>query len=331
MTEAFAVLNTNTSPDSVQDIPVGCNELWSLGQQEAIRRLSKQRTCLLTKSQRRVLVGGFSARAARIAATYARFYLETERGGKPELKGRFYWMGLAAFASKQVKCGLDFMAYSSLLPHGATATHVSKDALGKGNFWLFQDIFVWHWFYVHFSEQFDDCAPQRDASNSVESIRSHLSALPWATEALPKLNNLRLTPEIAKAFKYVRDFENSSDLSLRREAQLESLLAIANHEQKKILQPLIYESWAFRKSLDFQALVEDLPMVPRRVAAFTAACDIKNTELRVEMESSGRLYEVADRMNFIGDIAEQFHRLMEIRKHYMEDTIKELAGWGESS
>src|SRR5690606_30337828 len=104
--------------------------------------------------------------AARIAATYARFYLETEGGGKPELKGRFYWMGLAAFASKQVKCGLDFMAYSSLLPHGATATHVSKDALGKGNFWLFQDIFVWHWFYVHFSEQFDDCAPQRDASNS---------------------------------------------------------------------------------------------------------------------------------------------------------------------
>ncbi len=42
-----------------------------------------------------------TARAARIAAAYASFYLEQGEDGKPELKGRFYWMGLAAFASKQ--------------------------------------------------------------------------------------------------------------------------------------------------------------------------------------------------------------------------------------
>lgn len=330
MAEALTVLNTNTTPDSVQDIPLGCPELWSIGQQEAIRRLSRQRTCFFTGSQRWELIADFSARAARIAATYARFYLETERGCNPDLKGRFYWMGLAAFASKQVKCGLDFIGYSSLFPHGAAATHVSKNSLGKGNFWLFQDIFVWHWFYVHFPEQFDDCAPQRDASASAERICNHLSELPWASEALPKLNNLKLTPEIVEAFEQVRRFENSSDMNLRREAQLESLLAIANHEQKKILQPLIYESWAFRKSLDFQALVEDLPMIPKRVAAFSTLCDIENTELRVEMDKSGDLYEIADRMSFINDVAGQFHRLMESRKDYMESTIAELAKTGDS-
>ena len=44
----------------------------------------------------------YSSRAQRIAGAYARVFLEDFEHGKPERLGRFYWAGLAAFASKQV-------------------------------------------------------------------------------------------------------------------------------------------------------------------------------------------------------------------------------------
>ena len=51
----------------------------------------------------------YEQRARRIAAIYARIYLEMEKelGGNPNLKGRFYWMGLGAFASKTVAATFD--------------------------------------------------------------------------------------------------------------------------------------------------------------------------------------------------------------------------------
>lgn len=329
MTDAIAVLNTNTTSDSVQDITLSCAELWSIGQQEAIRRLSIQRSCLFTRVPRQHLVGDFSARAARIAATYARFYLETEQGCNPDYKGRFYWMGLAAFASKQVKCALDFIPDSLWFPLAKAATHVSKDSLGKGNFWLFQDIFVWHWFYAQYPEQFDECAPQRDTSTYVEIVKSNMASLPWAEETLTVLNNLRLTKDITKAFQYTRSFERSSDYEERRALQLQSLMMIANHEQITILQPLIYNEWVFNKSLDIQAALEDLPLIPKRVAAFTTTCDIENEQRRVQMKD-GNLYETADRMKFITAIAEKYHILMHEDVEYMEGTIRTISSWSNA-
>lgn len=329
MTDAIAVLNTNTTSDSVQDITLSCAELWSIGQQEAIRRLSIQRSCLFTRVPRQHLVGDFSARAARIAAIYARFYLETEQGCNPDYKGRFYWMGLAAFASKQVKCALDFIPDSLWFPLAKAATHVSKDSLGKGNFWLFQDIFVWHWFYAQYPEQFDECAPQRDTSTYVEIVKSNMASLPWAEETLTVLNNLRLTKDITKAFQYTRSFERSSDYEERRALQLQSLMMIANHEQITILQPLIYNKWVFNKSLDIQAALEDLPLIPKRVAAFTTTCDIENEQRRVQMKD-GNLYETADRMKFITAIAEKYHILMHEDVEYMEGTIRTISSWSNA-
>src|SRR5690554_2782627 len=329
MTAAIAVLNTNTTSDSVQDITLSCAELWSIGQQEAIRRLSIQRTCLFTKVPRQHLVGDFSARAARIAAIYARFYLETEQGCNPDYKGRFYWMGLAAFASKQVKCALDFIPDSLWFPLAKAATHVSKDSLGKGNFWLFQDIFVWHWFYAQYPEQFDECAPQRDTSTYVEIVKSNMASLPWAEETLTVLNNLRLTKDITKAFQYIRSCERSSEYEERRALQLQSLMMIANHEQITILQPLIYNEWVFNKSLDIQAALEDLPLIPKRVAAFTTTCDIENEQRRVQMKD-GNLYETADRMKFITAIAEKYHILMHEDVEYMEGTIRTISSWSNA-
>lgn len=327
MTQPVTALDTNTVPGSVHDVTLDCKELWSLGQQEALRRLSEEHSSWYSSASKQRLIASFSARAARIAASYARFYLEREEGGILEQKGRFYWMGLAAFASKQVKCALDFIPedplfHITLLP-GAS---ISKNALGQGNFWLFQDIFVWHWFYARFPDQFADCAPQRDASHGVDRVNTNISALPWASESLSTLNNLGLTSEITRAFDEIRAFEESTDLESKRALQLSSLLIIADHEQINILQPLIYERWAFKRSLDMQSLIEGVPLVPKRVASFTIACDTDNEQQRVQM-SEGDLYEEADRMAFITDIAERYHLLMQRQQEYMEGVISTIATW----
>lgn len=332
MTAAIAVLNTNTTSDSVQDITLSCAELWSIGQQEAIRRLSIQRTCLFTKVPRQHLVGDFSARAARIAATYARFYLETEQGCNPDYKGRFYWMGLAAFASKQVKCALDFIPDHPLVPLAIKgATYISKNSLGKGNFWLFQDIFVWHWFYAQYPEQFDECAPQRDAAASVALVKRNMQSLPWAQEALTSLNNLKITDEITEAFNYVKSCESETDRQEKRQLQYSSLLSMASHEQLNILQPFIYENWAFNRTLDMQAIIEGVPLVPKRVASFITGCDTKDEKHRVQMEKDKNLYDAGHRMNFIRDIAKQYHSLMDTHTEYMDETISQIATWNNVS
>ena len=328
--QPFTTFTTNDKKCSVHEVILGCEKLWAMGQEEAIRRLSERRTANSGKYE---LISDFSARAARIAAAYAGFYLETGEDGKPELKGRFYWMGLAAFASKQVKCGLDFIhndPYLALTPPIVQPPlRIGKNSLGKGNFWLFQDIFVWHWFYAKYKDQFDECAPERNARSCEGQIKTNIDSLPWADDALSILNNLAVTNDIVKGFKAIKATEELSQGPARRNAQLTSLLAIADHEQRRILQPLIYESTPFRATLKMQAGFEWAPFVPVRVAALSTACDVESPDLRVQM-SEGDLYDETDRMEFIGSIAKQYHKLMGERESYMEGQIKTIATWSNA-
>ena len=60
-------------------IEITCNHLWSLAQVQAIKRLSTyRREYHLFGTTKWMLEGDFSLRAARIAGTYASFYLEKE-------------------------------------------------------------------------------------------------------------------------------------------------------------------------------------------------------------------------------------------------------------
>ncbi|WP_247263342.1 MULTISPECIES: hypothetical protein [Pseudomonas] len=319
---------TNTRPGSVSQQTFDCAILWAWGQQEAIRRLTVERRDPYSQHVRSELVASFSARAARIAATYARFYLELEDGGKPELKGRFYWMGLAAFASKQVKCGLDFIPDALAVSVGDYLPNpmaIGKDGLGKGNFWLFQDIFVWHWFYSQFPEQFEECALERNALNCPELALAGLKSLPWAEEALVTLNHFRVNPYILEAFNTIKKCEQAT-MREKPNLQFESLLAIANHEQLEVLQPLIYEDHTFQKVLDLQTLTEGLPCFPLRAAAFSTACDVEEEDFRVQM-TEGDLYNKADRMEFIRTIALQYHKQMQKDIKNMESSIISISSW----
>ncbi|MGN8262190.1 DUF2515 family protein [Pseudomonas sp. SMSB3] len=323
-------LKFNEQTCSTSESDLHYTELWTLGQQEAVRRLSVKTRIEFKGTARYELVKDFSARAERIAGNYARIYLELERNGKPALKGRFYWTGLAAFASKQVMCALDY-ASNSKWRYTGTATpffETTKMYLGEGNFWLFQDIFVWHWFYTTYPDEFKAAALVRNWEDYICDFKTNFKELPWLDDALPKINNLQKTDPLLEGFSLIPEIENLKPGKKRRDIQLNSLMAIANHEQKEILQPLIYESWAFQKLLDFQALMEGHMGVPRRLAAMSTMCETNNPDYDIVM-TEGKLYNKNERMEFITRIANRYHELMLTEADHMENSIKTISSWSE--
>src|SRR5690606_34357601 len=81
----------------------------------------------------------------------------------------------------------------------------------------------------------------------VEPVKSHVKELPWAGKSLSKINNLAATPDLIKGFEYVVQIENMAPSKARKDKQFKHLLAIADHEQLRVLQPLIYNDPDFNK------------------------------------------------------------------------------------
>ena len=90
--------NTNTNENSCKIAQCDCLTFWEVYQQVAMQRLSNLKDA---KQNLYRLEEGYEARARRIAAAYAKIFLETEINGNINLKGRYYWMGFGAFASKE--------------------------------------------------------------------------------------------------------------------------------------------------------------------------------------------------------------------------------------
>ncbi|NOY72237.1 MAG: hypothetical protein GXP14_07645 [Gammaproteobacteria bacterium] len=150
------VNTSNDIPDKTHEITVGCGLLWSQAQQFACLRPSDK-----TEDNEYKFIGLYAARARRIAATYARFYLETEGGGNTDKTGWYYWMALSAFVCKTISCILDSLQVQSsyafgTLSLGLTDMKAVANGLGQGNFWLFNDIAPAHWFYSNYPEHFFD-------------------------------------------------------------------------------------------------------------------------------------------------------------------------------
>nr|WP_241898514.1 hypothetical protein [Pseudomonas syringae] len=202
----------------------------------------------------------------------------------------------------------------------------TKYYLGKGNFWLFQDIFVWHWFYINFPAQFNECIEKRDFNTYNKEFKASFNKLPWAEDALLKIKNLKVTDHLRLGFSLMAKFETTRGRDAQRQQQLASLIAIANHEQLNILQPLIYESIGFQALLYGQSKLEGHLGVPRRLAAFSTACESDAPKFNVTM-TEGQLYDPTERMKFITKIADKFHTLMDIDKKYMENTIMAISSW----
>lgn len=309
---------TNTVANSRKEIHCDCNLMWSI-----IQQMSTKRLCSQSGRNEGSIIPAYSDRARRIAATYARFYLETEEYGDVSKKGRFYWMALGAFASKTVACSLDD-------PRVMMIDTVFK-GLAKGNLWLFYDISGWHWYYTRFRDSFDQCVSCRDASAYIKSVKDQVANYPWKDDALLKIKNMHEHGYIVSGFALAKKIEAEGRPTQRAAQQLLHLLDIAQHEQGVILQPLIYDDPDFSAWVGRQRAWYANWASPDLELVFNSACDTKEAELKSIAKNKTILESYISRMDWINTAAIQFHDLMQNKTDYMENQLKTISGWVDSS
>ncbi|WP_058088961.1 DUF2515 family protein [Aquabacterium parvum] len=305
---------TNEKEQSCVDAVCNCDTMWSLAQQFCVERLT-----VGTGEQKGRLIEDLEVRAKRIAATYARFYLELESGCNPAKKGRFYWMALGAFASKTVAC--------SLALYRVQALRWVNTALGKGNIWLFCDISGWHWYYARNPASFQMCLESRNASTYVPEVKKVVARLPWSDEALPVINQLKVSSHVRAGFAKVVEYERQQDVQRKRAIQMQHLLDIANHEQGVILQPLIYDDPVFAASVWAQRAPVLNWFSPSVELLFTHACSSDANDLKSIPPAGTEIEMLASRMKWIERAAAQFHELMIKKASYMERELRTMAAW----
>ena len=344
----FSTSQTNQTPNSCNSQKCTCDTFWSLLQQTSYVKLSNK----VGNNQYR-LEAWYEQRARRIAAVYARIYLEMERdlGGNPHLKGRFYWMGLGAFASKTVAATFKAL----LIRTGYQGNKVTANFLdapksvhifAKGNLWLFMDVAPWHWAWALSPGSFEECKGSRNANNYVAPVRNALNALPWASTALPGVKGFGLTKEIRQAFEYLPEIEKQKPFSSARikEDQLKHLKAIAVQEQQNILQAICWNHPWMHAGARMQRFLGR----PKTFIRFHSSFDEEMNGLlgKSDKERYGlpedpfsfapkdMIAENYDsRMKWILDVADKYHRLMIHPRGnpYIEGHLRTIASWNNSS
>jgi hypothetical protein len=306
--------NTNETAASMDDMQCACEQMWGIGQDIAFSKLLKP-----TKNQQWELIDDYNIRARRIAATYARIYLELEDWSDPEKIGRFYWMALGAFASKTVACTLETLQIK-LAPN-------ASDILAMGNFWLFMDVVPIHWYWATDPDSFDQCAPKRNnVTGYPKQVHAQLMQLPWYDKARQAIKDFEVSPEIEKAYALIKKCE-LAELSQKPDTQLQLLNAVVEHEQKNILQPLIYEHPWFSQLIKIQRLSLIKMISPEFEIIFTHACSLEDEELKSVAPEDTKLEDYDSRLDWMKQAIGKFHKLMQSRNELMLQELTHIASW----
>lgn len=381
MDTKIAANMTNPIPDSQCVAKMDYNKIWSYQQLISMMLLSKKHTNTEYKffddSEQR---GQTQKRIKMIASHYAIMYLETSKKGDKNLKGRFYWMGLAAFAAKQVYCGVlamddvvnkglsiagyygnkldDFTGAKKIAPE--YIKHLEENALSGqeldyirermllGNLFLFLDIYPYHFLYRDLSYSFFEAINYRNSQRYVSTVKTDLYDLPHCDE-LGLIKYFTYDKKHLKsAFESIQMIEgflrksNGVITENVRKIQWKSLIDIANHEQRVILQNCFYApngrvDPTLEKVFDKQKQLDKLKKtmtaiswiadVQGRQAVLTNACQLSDDFMKghkdrerfyEDMENSSELnstwgenlYDVEQRMAFITRIAKDYHFIM---------------------
>jgi len=260
---------------------------------------------------------------ARINAAYAYLWLTDQR---------FQWAGLAAFASKQVGCGLLHSATlvgkaearlaaapkilgGVILPDDvfdkatADAAKYMKQQLALANRTLFLDIYPLHRFYtLRGMNGLRNCLAER------QGIRSQVE---WDTQE--KLPFGLPFKEILAGF----DAIERGDLA-------ESVRQLAFHEQVNVLQAILYDQTAIRVLLDGNqaAWVTGLPSsgyYQELQLTLSAQCKAKSDLTTMFKRSLAvKLYDKDDRMEFVYRAAESFDKLVRKRPSDIKRSMREI-------
>lgn len=289
---------TNKRENSCTPVTCGCPLWFELHQQTAIKLLSNH-----TKNNEYKLEPGYEARAKRIAAIYAHLFLETLvlddkahpnqpiKFGNTNLRGRFYWMGLGAFASKTmamvfgaIRTQLGYPKWVSFITDTSTEILTGEkprvlesiNILAKGNLWLAMDIIPWHLAWAQDKEGFKKCMNSRDFKE-FKKLKPAIDSLPWSGSVpimlsfpkdengkpLPNAKQLGVTTEINNAFnthlkEIERIFNDPKNITEHKKFTaaakplLDHLMQIAVQEQKNILQKICWDDPILQENVRIQ-------------------------------------------------------------------------------
>lgn len=306
------------------EVPVlGCASIWYRCQKEAEEWIAPGGS----------LITDVVARNRRINTAYAQLW---------QADHRFQWAGLAAFASKQVGCGMlhaarnievaqrDLQAMQMMhiasdnteaaamaaVPSTVTgfSEYVSHE-LGDGNLALFLDIYPLHRFYMlRGFEHLKICLPER---------RKIADQIIWPVN--------RKVLEFGKPFKeIILAFE-----MIENNAIAKSVLKLAYHEQINILQPVIYDDVDMRRALNGNQLswVTNFPSGVASAIELTLSseCRVMPVPWTISFPKKimAKLYDPDQRMPFVNEAAGRFDKLLHTTDRAdVERSIANIAAHG---
>jgi hypothetical protein len=262
----------------------------------------------------------------QINRAYAHLWLQDQR---------FQWAGLAAFASKQVGCGMlhvrelqkeadrhlrqhsglsDAVWMESQFQLGAAISgSYMLDVLALGNLTLFLDIYPLHRFYM-----------LRGFNGLAECLQDRMKIrdkVLWPEKAKRKLEFGKNFAEIKRAF----------DLIEQKNVP-ESVFLLAYHEQVNVLQNVIYDDELTRKALDANQMLWVTGLLRGSAMevelTLSAKCKAAPT-LTSWFPKSGEvhLWDQNDRLKFVRRTATEFDRLLKDERYRrgIEQAIREIA------
>lgn len=293
--------------------------LWATFQTEAENVLKADGKWILDSGERN----------KRINAAYARLWLADPR---------FQWAGLAAFASKQVGCGLlharglaqksrddlrsvvhwagssteaaAMSAMPTMIGNGADYLH---ERLGFGNKCLFLDIYPLHRFYMERGwKEFNTYLKNR------QNIKARVN---W--DAGQRLH-------FGTPFREVREgFE-----AIEAQATSDSVKLLAWHEQVNILQPILYDDKSMQDALAKNQLAWALrfPSGVYMEIQLTLSAQCKAREgwtAYFSNRRAARLWVANERMAFVLRAAQRFDELLRgTQQPDVKNSLESIAAGG---
>lgn len=375
---------TNPTPETCCDLKCDCRTIWTLAQQYAMRQIvthppvasdvpdyRDHARCVPNAQPDKLppeFLSNFAVRARRIAASYAAMFLEHGSHGNKDQIGRFYWLGLGAFAAKQVAVTLEWPVIR------ASKFSWMYKLLGQGNLWLYNDILPWFYGYALDASSFDVCAKQRHSAEFIEPVATNFQRQIDYETAIPltpterdgesgDINRgktagyLKWTPLVQKGFDYVKRWEAAITQSDKQRFALNHLFAIAQHEQGEVLQGLIYDRILFKAGLFTQGeLLKKRPtdnaiiailqgpsgiiqleasilartLIPSLELVFSADDFTSSPEFKSAPKNENiALYNYRERMIWITDAASTYDKLMRNYAAEMRNELEKIARFSD--
>lgn len=294
--------------------------LWATFQREA-QDLLKENGEFIADPERR---------NRRINAAYAKLWLADNR---------FQWAGLAAFASKQVGCGLlharhvakknddevnraGIFSGSPTEAAGVSAvpvmvrngSNLMYQRLGDTSLYNFLDIYPLHRFYMERGwKEFVACLDKR------QNIWQRVS-WPFPRDVLPFGKPFQ---EIEDGFKYA----TIGDLA-------KSVKELLKHEQVNILQTILYNDQDTQNALDNNqfAWVTKIPTADFSEIQITFSAQCKARPGRTvwfPRVLNAKLYDWRQRMEFVNQAADRFNELINGKdRRQLEESLRIIAAGG---